>query len=411
MPGYDPDFLGQTVPLPDFSPSLIGFVLEKPELVDGIYAHYHHYTIAMNKELRTPLFAALNIDQDKVKSVSRSDHWRIDTRIGAANQLNNDYYVSNPWDRGHLARRSTAAWGDSSREAKLASDDTFFYSNASLQHENFNQDEWRALEDWVKDLTLDATNKISVFSGPIFGEFARSITPQGRPTALIPSGFFKVVAFINQQEKLEARAFMMMQDEVALQDKRGKRLFDFQRYQVSITEIEEITGLIFPQQLPDNNPLFFNENADATTNLNVNQFPERIEVDDSVEMIGMNDRRETVRDQEVPIFIAAALVNASGNESRGEWVSIINLSNKSVDFEGWKLKDPQSERRISGVLGPGAAMQIKPLSPISLANSGGSISLYNPAGERVDRVKYSVQSKALEDKPVIFAIRDLTMTE
>ncbi len=411
MPGYDPDFLGQPVPLPDFSPSLIGFVLEKPELVDGIYAHYHNYTIAMNQELRTPLFAALNIDQDKIKRVSRSDNWRIDTRIGSDNQLNNDYYVSNPWDRGHLARRSTAAWGDSNREAKLAADDTFFYSNASLQHQNFNQDEWRALEDWVKDLTLDSTNKISVFSGPIFGEFARSITPQGRPTALIPSGFFKVVAFINQQEKLEARAFMMMQDEAALKDKRGKRMFDFQRYQVSITEIEERTGLIFPQQLPDNNPLFFNENSDATANLNVNQFPERIEVDDPVEMIGMNDQRETVRDQEVPVFIAAALVNASGYEAKGEWVSIINLSNESVDFAGWKLKDPQDELMISGVLGPGEAMQVKPLSPISLVNSGGSISLYNPAGERVDRVKYSAQSKALEDKPVIFAMRDLTMAE
>ncbi|NER83292.1 MAG: endonuclease, partial [Leptolyngbya sp. SIO1D8] len=145
MPGYDPDFLGQTVPLPDFSPSLIGFVLNKPELVDSVYAHYHNYTVAMNKDLRTPLFAALNIDQAKIHQVNRIDDWRIDTRIGAENQLNNDYYFSNPWDRGHLARRSSAAWGDSRREAKLAADDTFYYSNAALQHGNFNQDEWLAL--------------------------------------------------------------------------------------------------------------------------------------------------------------------------------------------------------------------------------------------------------------------------
>ena len=409
MVGYDPDFLGQTVPLPEFSPSLIGFVLEKPELLDGIYAQYHNYTIAMNQQLRTPLFAALNIDQSKIKGVSCSNDWRIDTRIGAENQLNNDYYFSNPWDRGHLARRSSAAWGESAQEAKLASDDTFFYSNASLQHENFNQDEWLALEDWVKDLTLDTTNKISVISGPIFGEFARSITPQGRPTALIPSGFFKVVAYIDHQETLAVRAFMMMQDEEALRDKRGKRLFNFQRYQVSITEIEEKTGLIFPQQLPDNNPLFFNENPRAVTDLNVNHFPEHIEVDAPDEMISMDDQRETVRDEEVPIFIAAALVNASGDETLGEWISIINLSNQRVDFQGWCLKDPQDELMIGGVLGPGEAMQIGPLSPIQLGNRGGTISLYNAAGERIDRVKYPVQPKALEDKPVIFAMRDLTI--
>ena len=411
MPGYDPDFLGQTVPLPDFSPSLVGFVLAKPELVESIYASYHNYTIAMNQQLRTPLFAALNIDQTKIKSVRRSSDWRIDTRVGAENQLNNDYYFANRWDRGHLARRSAAAWGDSSREAKQASDDTFFYCNATLQHENFNQDEWLALEDWVKDLTLDSTDKISVISGPIFGEFARSITPEGRPTALIPSGFFKVIIYIDKQDELAVRAFIMMQDEDALRDKQGKRMFNFQRYQVSITEIEEKTGLIFPPQLPENNPLFFNENPDAVTELNVNNFPEHIEVDTPSEMIGMDEKRETVRDEEIAVFIAAALVNAPGNEALGEWVSLINLSNKKVDFDGWKLKDPEGELTIEGSLAPGEAMKIGPLAPIRLSNRGGTISLYNKAGERVDRVKYPVQSKALEDKPVIFAMRDLTIAE
>ncbi len=410
MRGYDPEFLGHTVPLPDFSPSLQGFVLEQPELMNGVLANYHNYTVAMHRQLRTPLFAALNIDQDKLKHVQRSDNWRIDTRIGAENQLNNDYYVSNPWDRGHLARRSSAAWGNSGREAKHASDDTFFYSNACLQHENFNQDEWLALEDWVLDLTLDSTNKISVISGPIFGDFARSITPQGRPTALIPSGFFKVVLYSNQQNELDVRAFIMMQDEEALRDKRGKHLFNFQRYQVSITEIEEKTGLIFPADVPDHNPLFFNENEDATANLNVRSFPERIEVDAPGELVGQDDRRETVRDAEIPIFIAAALVNASGNEALGEWVSIINLSNERVEFDGWKLKDLEDELLLAGSLAPGEAMQVVPLSPIQLANRGGTLSLYNPAGERVDRVKYPLQTKALEDKPFIFAMRDLTIS-
>ncbi len=410
MVGYAPDFLGKTVPLPEFSASLIGFVLEKPELVNGVYAEYQNYTIAMNREMRTPIFAALNIDQKKLKSVRRANNWRIDTRIGSENQLNNDYYFSNPWDRGHLARRSSAAWGDSNREAKLASDDTFFYSNATLQHENLNQDEWLALEDWVRDLTLDSNDRISVISGPIFGDFARSITPSGRPTALIPSGFFKVVVYINKREELEVRAFMMMQDEEALRDKRGRRMFNFQRYQVSVAEIEERTGLIFPKDIPDNNPLFFNENPEARRDLNVETFPERVEVDAPGEMLSSGNRRETVRDKEISVFIAAALVNPSGNEEVGEWVSIINLSNSPVELNGWKLKDPQDERPLEGTLESGAAIKIAPLSPIKLGNRGGSISLYNEKGERVDRVKYPLQNKTREDKPVIFAMRDLSVT-
>jgi endonuclease G len=243
--GYRTDFLGVEVPFPTFTPELDQKVLRKQILTDEIYADYINYTIVMNADLRTPVFAALNIDQQKLKNVSQRG-WRIDSRIGSENQLNNDYYAANPWDRGHLARRASAAWGDSLREAKQASDDTFFFSNASLQHENFNQDEWSALEDWVKDLSIDGTDKISVFSGPFFEPFVRSITPQGRTTALIPSGFFKVVAFINKSNELDARAFIMRQDADTLLDKRGRRMFEFQRYQVSIMEIEELTGLLFP---------------------------------------------------------------------------------------------------------------------------------------------------------------------
>ncbi|NET09232.1 MAG: endonuclease [Symploca sp. SIO2B6] len=403
---YDPNFLGQPLPLPSFSPELEGLVLRKPELDKEIYAHYHNYTVVMHRELRTPLFAALNIDQDKLQSVKRSKNWYIDTRVGAQHQLDNDYYYKNPWDRGHLARRAAAAWGDSPREAKHASDETFFFTNAVLQHQNFNQDEWLALEDWVKNLSLDSTNKISVISGPIFGEFARSLAPGGRPRALIPSAFFKVVGFINKQEKLEIRSFIMAQDELTMEDMRGKHVFEFQRYQVSITEIEELTGLRFSSEVPDGNPLFFNENATARENLNVTNFPERIEVDSASEMVGVETRRETIRDQEVPIFIAAALINASGDERLGEWVSIINLSNEHVDLSGWSLKDPQDSLALEGSLAPGEAMQVAPLSPIELSNQGGTISLYNQAGERIDRVKYPQQPKELENKPFIFAIRN-----
>ena len=107
----------------------------------------------------------------------RKRGWDIDTRIEAEFQLDNEYYRANPWDRGHLARRFSLAWGETARDAKSASDSTFFFSNATLQHENFNQDEWLALEDWVKNLMLDEAGKITEFTGPIYGELGRMISP------------------------------------------------------------------------------------------------------------------------------------------------------------------------------------------------------------------------------------------
>lgn len=402
MSGYDPNFLGKTVPLPEFSPSLIGDVLNKPELTDGVYADYLHYSVATHRKFRTPLFAALNIDQNQLKQVKRSDRWRIDSRIGADYQLNNDYYRSNPWDRGHLARRSSSSWGHTVSEARRASDETFYFSNASLQHANFNQDEWLELENWVLGLTLDNNNKVNSVSGPVFGDFTRTIRPEGREPAMIPAGFFKVVTFINQQDVLETRAFLLMQDAEALADKSGKHRFNFQRYQVSVADIEQLTGLIFPSVVPDSNPLFYNDNQGARDNNNVRHFPERIEVDTADEMTAADTVRETVKDDDIPVFIAAAMVNPKGRESEGEWVSVINLSDDTVDLTDWTLKDPQAALRISGELGAGEAMRIGPLSPIRLANKGGSISLYNAQGERVDRVRYDKQDNDKEGRPVVF---------
>jgi len=400
--GYDPDFLGINLPLPEFGPELIDEIVDRPELRDGVYADYLNYTVAMHARLRTPVFAALNIDQTKIKRVSRTNNWRIDTRIGSEFQLNNDYYRSNPWDRGHLARRATAAWGDTGRQAKHASDDTFFYSNASLQHANFNQDEWLALEDWVKDLGIDDTNKLNSISGPVWGTHPRSITPQGRDTALIPTAFFKVISFI-KDGGLEVRAYLMAQDAAALADKRGRRMFDNQRYQVSVTEIEELTGLIFPQEIPDTNPLFFNA-SDEAANLGVTETPEHIEVDTPAEVIAPGQHREPVADDEFDIYIMAAMVNPKGPERAGEWVTILNVSEETINLEDWELRDKRGARckLEKRRLRPGEAARVNPVEPVMLGNKGGTISLINKDGQRVDRVKYTREQAKPQGKPVLF---------
>ncbi|MEO0869701.1 MAG: DNA/RNA non-specific endonuclease [Cyanobacteria bacterium J06642_11] len=419
MDGYNPNFLGNKIslPAPVFSPSLVGNVLNRLELRDGIYADYVNYTIVMNRERRTPIFAALNIDQNLLRSSRRKRGWDIDTRIGAEFQLDNDYYFANPWDRGHLARRSSISWGDTAREAKKASDSTFFFPNATLQHENFNQDEWLALEDWVKTLMLDETGRITEFTGPIYGEFGRMISPNGRPPAETPSAFFKVVCFISQETKeLDVRAFIMFQDREALRNKAGNQFFNYQRYQVTVSEIETLTGLDFDDQIYEKNPLLFNENEEARETLNIPDFPERIEVDVPEEMIASGDLRDFSVDQEVPVFIAAAMVNAVGDERANEWISIINLSAEDVDLEGWTLSDARRDSLNLGsalsdeqrILKSGEAVRVQPIEPVILSNRSGVITLHEPPsqqfskGRRIDRVHYTKEQARKEGKAIIF---------
>ncbi len=417
MAGYNPDFLGDGIhlPVPSFTPSLAGDVLRSSLLEDDIFAAYVNYSIITHRVRRSPLLSCVNIDQNLIKNVPRKRGWNIDTRIGADFQLDNDYYRRNPWDRGHLARRGSLAWGKTEREAKRASDETFYYSNATLQHENFNQDEWLALENWVFDLKLDSNGKITVFSGPIYGDFSRTISPPGREPAMIASAFFKVVCFVNKESnELDVRAFLMFQDQEALTDKQGNKLFNFQNYQVTITEIEKLTGLEFNDEIYEKNPLLFNENPEKQEELNIDNFPERIEVDEPTEMISPGEPRDVNISDEVPVFIAAAMVNPAGDERASEWVSLINLSSEPVNLQDWRLSDMKHEalqlnsilKEEERTLKPGEAVRIQPLSPVMLSNRGGVISLYDGQKRRVDRVHYTPNEAEREGSIVRFLRRN-----
>ncbi|MQX38292.1 DNA/RNA non-specific endonuclease [Roseospira navarrensis] len=416
MSGYDPEFLGADlpVPLPGFSAALDGLVLRVPTLDREVFAHYVNYTVAMNRQphRRSAVFAALNIDRMRLRPVSRSDRWRIDSRIGADFQLDNAYYRDNPWDRGHLARRASAAWGDSNAAAGRASDETFYYANAALQHSHYNQDEWLALEEWVLGMDGVAEGRVSSFSGPIYDAFVRSIEPEGRPVATVPSAFFKVLCFRNTAGGLEVRAFVIEQDTAALADRRGRTRYDHQRYQVTVAEIEARTGLLFPAIVAEANPLFFTRPAEDTrpdiARLPDTQFPEAREVDDAHEVLGPGADRTELADDEVDVFLAAALVNPAGDERAGEWVSIINLSNHAVDLAGWQLSDTRRPRLgLSGTLGPGEAIRVQPIRPLMLANSrAGVIELYDDTGRRIDRVRYTEAQAKAEGRPAIFAYRE-----
>lgn len=82
----------------------------------------------------------------------------------------------------------------------------------------------------------------------------------------------------------------------------------------------------------------------------MNNLPERIEVDSSEEVVAENDCREYIADDEVEVYISSAMVDATGDERVGEWVSVLNMSGRTVDLSGWELSDEKRRRlRIGSV--------------------------------------------------------------
>lgn len=412
MLGYNENFLdGIRLPLPAYSIDLDSEILKRDNLRNSVIADYIHYSVVMNRsnEKRSPAFVALNINQNQHLQTDRTNRWKTDPRIGFDNQLDNEYYRNNPWDKGHMARRTTAAWGESQLQAQRASNETFYYTNACLQHANINQDEWLALEDWVFDLKLDADGRITTFSGPFYADFDRSIKPDGRPLALIPAGFFKIVCFKNKESgKLDVRAFVMYQDEKALEDKSGHKRYNNQTYQTTVSLIEELTGLQFDDEVYQANPMRHNVPIEqpasgANGHATPSTAAEHIEIGRSSDILSASDPRQTINDDIVDIFISAAMINPKGKDKGHEWISLLNLGSSNVNLHNWKLIDNSDRSKtIEDItLKPGESFVVNEISPLQLGNQGDVIKLFDAQGARIDWVNYS-KHMVKEGQPIVF---------
>jgi len=417
--GYDPGFIGDGIhiALPDplkFSTLLKQSVLKKPnKLREGVYSDHIHYTLVMNRSTRQLIYSACNIDQSKfIRKVpgEGKKSWRKDGDIDKENQLGNEYYkdrkvggvkVPNPYDKGHMVMRFNNMWGSSESAVDKAGKATFIYANSSLQHENLNRDEWKAIElDIVRELQDDTNNKLSVFTGPIYGDLDRHINLSDTDSARVPSGFFKVICYrrdsVLDSEKLGVLAFAVFQDDEVLRDKKGgKTVKTNQEYQVTISDIQSWTGIKFDKQLFDANPLFYFDREVRNQKFNVSSAPERIPVRGSENIVVHGDqrRKELQQLKDRRIVINSAMINPKGNESSREWISLHNRGNRRTKVDGWRLVDGQNREAIlKGSIGAGESIVFKGKNrgKVRLANIGGSLMLFDKKGSVIDHVTWSI---------------------
>jgi len=398
--GYDENFIGANfrVPMPRLTAEISSAALIGEGVRDLYYLDYKHYTVVMNRTTRQPMFTALNVDQNLFRKTKSKGYWKIDSRAGRENQLNNDYYRKNDWDKGHMVMRWNTAWGESDYEAQIADDESYYYTNAALQHQNLNRDEWFALEEKVvRSFSEDLNNKLCVFTGPIHGELDRHYERGWHDSVRIPSAFFKIICYQPKNEsndkKVGVKAFVIHQDEEMIKDQKGAAKIKFANYQETITTIEQMTGLDFGRELFDANPLQYYETEEKQESLNISAFPESRLITQDEDIIDGGKRAYTMESQNTRcLAIVSAMIDPKGNERRSEWINILNRSSRSVNLSGWKLTDDANALvELSGKLAPGASKVIKgkSLGKIVLRNSGGAIKLFDGSPCLVDHVVWS----------------------
>jgi DNA/RNA endonuclease G (NUC1)/S1-C subfamily serine protease len=252
--GYDPDFLdGLHVPLPGLSATMKKATVEVPiqhrKHGDPYELAYHHYSVSMNLARRTAWFSAANIDGKQRPPIGKreGDRWYVDTRIPKTAQLTQKAF-EHGIDRGHLTRREDTAWGTSVASAIEANNDTFHFTNCSLQASMFNRgkDRWQGLEQFLLEQHAKKDKRrMIVITGPRF----TANDPVYRNDRMdysvrCPLQFWKVCVLVREDGSAAATGFILGQNEIA--DLPGfTEGFEVGVAQIKIADLAKETGLSF----------------------------------------------------------------------------------------------------------------------------------------------------------------------
>ena len=226
--GYDPEFLGATLPLPRPTQPV------RP-------LPYPRFTVLLDPARQLAAVTAVNIDGASLQDLPRTGDWRLDERVPAAEQTGPEVYARNDLDRGHLVRRRDPGWG-SVDAARAATEATFFYPNAAPQAAGFNQSKelWLGLEDHVLAYAETTDQRVSVFTAAVLADD----DPPYRGIR-IPLRFWKIAAW-QGPDGLAAAGFLLDQSEL-VDTREGvlavPPLGAFRTFQVPVADIAALTGI------------------------------------------------------------------------------------------------------------------------------------------------------------------------
>lgn len=249
---YDPGFVhGFEVSMPRLNERLLPDAFN-----DGTPADHTRFSLVFNESRGFAFFTAHNVDGASLLpsgTIPRDDNFRLDPLVTPEIQVNdNRGYRQNPWDRGHLVRRTSLHWGDED-EAREADSQSFFWSNIAPQHHRLHSSAWGRIERWILAEVATEHRRACVFTGPVFTPDDPLVdNQQGEPSFRLPAGFWKVMATRDGDRRIGA-GFLVWQRDYA-----SNRPVSFSPVleQVRITTIEHLTGLSFAD-LREADPLLF----------------------------------------------------------------------------------------------------------------------------------------------------------
>ncbi len=206
----------------DFLPSYTGEIIK-----------HKYYTLSYQEEHEQPEWVAYYLDTFMLKGMyKRKNSFRPDPLVSTHTPTYDDYNSAKDYDAGHLLPCRQMQFDCQ------AMAETFYMSNMSPQHWQFNRHKWSDLERLERNMAW--RNKgVYVVTGPVLKDIDTTI---GITTKIsVPKYYYKVILSYHEGNK-KAIAFLLP---------NKKESTPFVDYVVSIDSLEAFTGSDFFPSLED----------------------------------------------------------------------------------------------------------------------------------------------------------------
>jgi endonuclease G len=190
------------------------------------------FIVGYDDDRNNPAWVSYRIfEMATLDSGQRPRRFKEDPRT--LSKVTHEAYTRSGFDRGHMAPNYAIA----TRYGREAQFETFLMSNIVPQSPELNQGPWRKLEEMISGYA-QKYDEVWVVTGPLYDDRPEYIGPEVE----VPDGFFKIVVD-ETPSGLRVLAFNFPQD-VQRRDNPA-------RFLTTVDAIEELSGLDFFSELPD----------------------------------------------------------------------------------------------------------------------------------------------------------------
>lgn len=233
-----------------------GLLLGNPSMAGSAPDNYllerPYHALSYNRSNGGPNWVAWHLDREDLGDTRRSS-FMPDPLLPSAWQIRPSDYRGSGYDRGHVCPS-----GDRT-SSKTANQATFVMSNMLPQAPALNQQVWKDLEEYERDLTKK--NELYIFAG---GNGSAERIAGGKVN--VPTVCWKIMVVLprgnNDMSRINASTRVIA---VSMPNRQRDEIADskWSQWITSVDQLEKTTGYDFLSNLPDNIERVLEKNVDS----------------------------------------------------------------------------------------------------------------------------------------------------